>query len=147
MSLKDGKKKMSKSDPSEFSRINLTDKSDVIIKKILKAKTDSDPFPKDESELENRPEIDNLINIFSAFEECNKTYILNNYAGKDFKKFKEDLCEVINKPISKISKEMAKLLNDQDYINSILLDGQTRAQEIALENINTIKKIIGFSKI
>ncbi len=147
MSLKDGEKKMSKSDPSEFSRINLTDKPDVIFKKILKAKTDSDPFPTHESQLENRPEINNLINIFSAFEGCNKNYILDNYAGKDFKKFKEDLCEVINKPISKISREMSKLLNDRNYINSILLDGQTRAQEIALKNINTIKKIIGFSKI
>ena len=71
----------------------MTDKSDVIIKKILKPKQIL-ILSKDESELENRPEIDNLINIFSAFEECNKTYILNNYAGKDFKKFKEDLVKL-----------------------------------------------------
>ena len=94
MSLKDGKK-MSKSDPSDQSRINLTDSEDQIRKKVQKAKTDSMPFPESKNDLENRPEIENLINIYSAIGEHSSEKIMQDYKGKDFKNFKQDLCDLL----------------------------------------------------
>ena len=146
MSLKNGLNKMSKSDPSDYSRINLTDQTDDIRKKILKAKTDSLPFPINEDDLSKRPEVKNLVNIFCAFKDINKNLILRDYAGNDFKKFKEDLFELIIDEISKISFEMTKLLRDKSYIDGILSEGNQRALEIASKNIKSIKEIIGFSR-
>jgi len=147
MSLKDGTKKMSKSDPSDQSRINITDDSDEIKKKIQKAKTDSLPFPIKLDDLEKRPEVNNLINIFSALEGSLPEKIINDYEGKDFRKFKEDLFEVINHRFSKISFEMKKLLREDSYIKSILKEGKEKASEISLENLEKIKEITGFYKI
>ena len=146
MSLKNGLNKMSKSDPSDYSRINLTDQTDDIRKKILKAKTDSLPFPINEDDLGKRPEVKNLVNIFCAFKGINKNLIFKDYAGNDFKKFKEDLFELVIDEISKISFEMTKLLRDKSYIDEILSQGNQRALEIASKNIKSIKEIIGFSR-
>ena len=147
MSLKDGMKKMSKSDPSDQSRINLTDDSLNIKKKIQKARTDSGPFPQSIKELENRPEINNLINIFSALNDEPPESVIFEYKEKDFKIFKSDLSDLVNEKISKISSEMKKLLKDQDYLESILRDGCQRANEIAKKNIEDLKNLIGFFKI
>ena len=144
MSLKDGKKKMSKSDPSDQSRINLTDSEDQIRKKVQKAKTDSMPFPESKNDLENRPEIENLINIYSAIGGHSSEKIMQDYKGKDFKNFKQDLCDLLISKISKISMEIKKLLSDQSYLNSILSDGAKEANELSEKNMNEIKKIIKF---
>ena len=146
MSLKNGLNKMSKSDPSDYSRINLMDQTDDIRKKILKAKTDSSPFPTNEDDLSKRPEVKNLVNIFCAFKDINKNLIFKDYEGNDFKKFKEDLFELVIDEISKISFEMTKLLRDKSYIDEILSQGNQRALEIASKNIKSIKEIIGFSR-
>ncbi len=147
MSLKDGTKKMSKSDPSDYSRINLKDTSDEIKKKIQKAKTDSFPFPSDIEELENRPEVNNLINIYLSLEESSSEKVINNYAGKDFKKFKDDFCEIVNERVSKISIEMNKLLSAPKYLDQILKEGNLSAQEISNKNITMVKEIIDFYKL
>ncbi len=147
MSLKDGVKKMSKSDPSDQSRINLTDDSLNIKKKIQKARTDSGPFPQSIKELENRPEINNLINIFSALNDESPESVIFQYKEKDFKIFKSDLSDIVNEKISKISSEMKKLLKDQNYLESILRDGCQKANEIAKKNIEDLKNLIGFFKI
>ena len=147
MSLKDGVKKMSKSDPSDQSRINLTDDSLNIKKKIQKARTDSGPFPQRIEELENRPEINNLINIFSALNDEPPESVIFQYKEKDFKIFKSDLSDIVNEKISKISSEMKKLLKDQNYLESILRDGCQKANEIAKKNIEDLKNLIGFFKI
>ena len=144
MSLKDGTNKMSKSDPSDYSRINMTDNTDDIRKKIQKAKTDSLPFPDDSENLESRPEINNLLNIFCSMSETSIDKLIREYSGKDFKKFKEDLFEVINNEISKVSAEMQKLLSDKGYIENLLKVGAEEAREIAENNIREIKKIINF---
>ena len=144
MSLKDGKKKMSKSDPSDQSRINLTDSEDQIRKKVQKAKTDSLPFPECKNDLENRPEVENLLNIFSAIGEQSSEKIMQDYKGNDFKNFKQDLCDLLVSKISKISTEMKKLLSDYSYLNSILSDGAKEAEELSKKNMSEIKKIVKF---
>ncbi len=144
MSLKDGLKKMSKSDPSDQSRINLTDDSDNIIKKIQKARTDSEPFPSKLEGLDNRPEINNLINIFSALNDEPPDKIISKYKNRDFKIFKEDLSDLVNHKISKISLEMQRILKDQEYLDSILKAGSQKANEIAEKNIRYLKEMIGF---
>jgi tryptophanyl-tRNA synthetase len=144
MSLKDGLKKMSKSDPSDQSRINMMDDTSLVRKKVQKAKTDSSPFPANINELENRPEICNLINIFSALANKPTEKIIDEYVGKDFRVFKEDLTVIVELEISKISIEMKKLLNEKSYLDSILEDGANRADQVSQKNIKELKKIIGF---
>jgi tryptophanyl-tRNA synthetase len=144
MSLKDGKKKMSKSDPSDQSRINMTDTADIIQKKIQRARTDSLPFPEDDTELKDRPEVENLINIYSSISGEKKQNIFKEFSGRDFKGFKEALSETVVSRMSKISDEMNKLLSDKDYLNSILLDGFNKAKQISETNMREIKKIIKF---
>ena len=135
---------MSKSDPSDQSRINLTDSEDQIIKKIQRARTDSLPFPENIKGLEDRPEVENLINIFSSISEKSSENITEEYSGNDFKSFKQDLSDLLISKISKISAEMKKLLSDQGYLTSILSDGAKEAKEISEKNIKEIKKIIKF---
>ena len=146
MSLRDGLKKMSKSDPSDQSRINLSDNSVEMEKKIQKAKTDSHPFPKHFKGLDGRPEIKNLINIFSALNNESVDKIISNYVDKDFKIFKKDLSDLLVEKISLISSEMKKLLKNEDYLDSILKDGNLRANEMANENLTKLKNIIGLFK-
>ena len=144
MSLRDGTKKMSKSDPSDFSRINLKDSSDEISKKIQKAKTDSLDFPKNEIELEARPEIQNLINIFASVSDTSIQQVLNEFHQRDFIYFKESLKEILNQKINSISVEMQKILNDETFLKKILKDGAEKANEIGAKNMKKIRDIMGF---
>ena len=146
MSLRDGTKKMSKSDPSDFSRINMTDNADLIRKKIMKARTDSFPFPETKENLESRPEIQNLVKIFMSLEDIILAKIINDYSGKELKIFKEDLFDSLESKISKITKEMSKLLEDNEYLDKILREGSSKANLISKRNIEDIHKLIGFYK-
>ena len=143
MSLRDGEKKMSKSDISDASRINLTDENDLIQKKIQKAKTDSLPIPDNEAELSGRHEAINLINIFSALSDITVSEVLKNFAGKGFAIFKKDLTDLMIQKVSPISHEMKKMLKDKEEIRKILANGSLRAKEIADPVMKDIKNIIG----
>ena len=144
MSLKDGVKKMSKSDPSEMSRINLNDSKDTIVNKIKKAKTDTLPLPGNEKELENRPEAKNLIGIYSSLSNQNVSKTLEEFSGKNFSDFKNKLSEIVIEKIYPISIEMNKLKKDQNFTDKILKEGTHKASEIASKKIKDIKNIIGF---
>ena len=144
MSLKDGSKKMSKSEISDLSRINLTDDKDQIINKIKKAKTDPMPMPKTVSELEERLEAKNLIGIYASLTNSNIEKSVESFIGKNFSEFKEKLSEVLVDKIEPISLEIKKLLNDQTYLNNILQVGAEKANSIASKKIQNIKEIVGF---
>jgi tryptophanyl-tRNA synthetase len=144
MSLKDGQKKMSKSELSDTSRINLTDNKDQIVNKIKKAKTDPFPMPSKVVELEKRPEAKNLIGIYSSLTDTNIEKIIDLYAGKNFSDFKEKLAEVLVDKIDPISSKIRNLLNEKDYLNKILEDGSNKANEISSKKIKEIHKIMGF---
>ena len=145
MSLRDGKSKMSKSDISDSSRINLMDDKDQIHLKIKKAKTDQYPIPDNIDDLDNRPEALNLINIYASFSNKSVKEILQQFSGKGFSQFKESLSDLIINDISPITKEMKHLMNNKDEIIKILIDGSSKAQEIANEVLIDIKKIIGIN--
>ena len=144
MSLKDGRKKMSKSDPSDLSRINLTDTENEIINKIKKAKTDTNPFPTSIDNLKSRPEIENLIGIYSSLSGTKIEDLLNKFKGQNFSLFKEDLSELLIKKISPISKEINKLNKDISYIDQVLKEGSEKANELSSKKIEDIKKKFGF---
>ena len=144
MSLKNGLNKMSKSDKSDQSRINLLDDADIISRKIRKSKTDSLPFPNDQASLENRPEIKNLINIYSSLTEMDIEKILLKYSQKNFSIFKNDLANVVVEHLSKITYEIKKILDDKSYLKNILTLGSEKANDIASVNIKKIKEIVGF---
>ena len=144
MSLKDGTVKMSKSDPSDLSRINLNDSSDQIINKIKKAKTDTEPLPDDENELSSRPEAENLLGIYSSLSDQKLNKIINEFAGKNFSEFKKKLATLVVDKISPISSEINKLLKDEKFIDDILIQGAEKANIIASKKIQDVKKIIGF---
>ena len=144
MSLKDGSKKMSKSETSDLSRINLTDNKDQIINKIKKAKTDSLPMPANIKELERRPEAQNLLVIYSSLNNTTLETSINKFYGKNFSEFKEELTELLINKILPISLEINKLLKDQSYLDSILLDGVAKANKISSQKIKNMKKIVGF---
>ena len=144
MSLKDGTKKMSKSDVSDLSRINLKDSKDLIINKIKKAKTDPHPIPNIIEELENRPEAENLLGIYSSLKNQNINITLKEFGGKNFSEFKTNLSEQLIDKISPIAKEINKLLNDPGYLDKILLAGAEKANDIAENKVREMKKIIGF---
>ncbi len=144
MSLKDGTKKMSKSDPSDLSRINLTDDKDLIINKIKKAKTDTQPLPSNENDLKKRPEAENLLGIYSSLKNQNLINTIDEFAGKNFSEFKKKLSDVVVENISPISNEINKLLKDNNYIDSVLKEGAEKAEKIASKKVEYMKKIIGF---
>ena len=143
MSLRDGTKKMSKSETSSMTRIELRDENDLIIKKISKAKTDQFPIPESIGELDNRPEVKNLLNIFSSLGEEPILNILNNYSGKQFSDFKNDLSDLLINRLSPIRQELIKIDNDEGFLREILNDGTIKAREKSEKNIKEIKKIIG----
>ncbi len=144
MSLKDGSKKMSKSELSDLSRINLTDDKDQIINKIKKAKTDSLPIPTNLDDLNHRLEAKNLLGIYSSLTNSSLKYSVEIFGGKKFSEFKEKLTfELIDK-IDPISKEIKKLLNDKSYLDKILQEGVEKAEAIASKKIEKIKEIVGF---
>jgi tryptophanyl-tRNA synthetase len=144
MSLKDGMKKMSKSDPSDLSRINLTDEKDEIYNKIKKAKTDTKPMPTEIKDLIERPEAENLLRIYSSLRNQQLENSINDFNGKQFSEFKEKLSEALIEKIEPISKEVKKLLNDEKYLDQILLQGSEKADKIASKKIKEIKGFIGF---
>ena len=144
MSLKDGLKKMSKSELSDLSRINLTDEKDIIINKIKKAKTDTQPMPSSIEELNKRPEAKNLIGIFSCLTESSLEKTINEFSGQNFSQFKENLSQVIVDKICPISNEIKKLLAEKTYLDKILSEGCKRADEIASKKIKKIHEILGF---
>jgi len=144
MSLKDGTKKMSKSDPSDLSRINLTDKKDEIVNKIKKAKTDDMSMPSSEENLSKRPEVENLLGIYASISNQSLDDTKKQFSGKNFSEFKENLSELVVEKISPISNEIKKLLNDGKYLNDILFEGFQKADKIASKKIIDMKKIIGF---
>ncbi|MDZ7823976.1 MAG: tryptophan--tRNA ligase [Ahrensia sp.] len=143
MSLRDGTKKMSKSDPSDMSRINLTDTQDDIAKKIRKAKTDMEPLPSDIVGLKDRAEAANLVGIFAALSGKSSQEILSEYGGKSFSEFKPVLAELAIHAISPITSEMRRLSADPAYIDSVLADGGERANIIASNTMADIRKIVG----
>ena len=144
MSLKDGTKKMSKSDPSDLSRINLTDNDEEIIIKIKKAKTDTDPFPENVENLKKRPEIENLVGIYSSLTGKKIENVLKDFKGKNFSIFKDKISDIVVKTISPISKEIKKLNKDISFIDRILKEGSEKADELSSKKIQDIKKKFGF---
>jgi tryptophanyl-tRNA synthetase len=144
MSLRDGTKKMSKSDSSDNSRINLTDDADTIAQKIRKAKTDPEPLPMEEKGLDGRPEADNLVGIFAALAGHTKADVLGQFGGGQFSSFKNSLVELCVSKLSPIASEMKRLLGDPDHVDSILIDGADRARTIAAETMKAAKDVVGF---
>ena len=144
MSLKDGSKKMSKSEVSDLSRINLTDDKDLIINKIKKAKTDAFPIPSSLEELTTRIEAKNLLGIYSSLKNFSLEKTIKQFSGRNFSDFKKDLSQVLVDKIDPISKEIKKLLKESDFLDKILLEGSNKANEIASEKLKKIHKIVGF---
>ena len=144
MSLKDGTKKMSKSELSDLSRINLTDDKDALLNKIRKAKTDTLPLPSSANELNERPEAKNLLGIYSSLMNTKLENSINEFEGKNFSEFKEKLSQVLVEKINPISREINKLINDKKYLDKILSDGHQKADEIASQKIKKMQEIIGF---
>jgi len=143
MSLRDGTKKMSKSEESDFSRINLKDDADEIIKKIKKAKSDSEPIPEDLSNLEKKPEALNLINIYAEITKKSLETVISEVAGKDYSFLKTKLSEALISEIVPIGKEIKKLLDDKAYLMKILKKGKEKANIIAEENLKNIREKVG----
>ena len=144
MSLRDGNKKMSKSDPSDFSRILLTDNDEAISSKIKKAKSDSELIPSSKDELRNKPECLNLINILSASTNRSIEQTLKDYAGKEYSTLKKDLADCLVQVISPIRKEINNLLDNRDELNAILAKGTEKAAAIANPIIEEVYRIVGF---
>ena len=143
MSLRDGGNKMSKSDPSEYSRINFTDTADDIAQKIRKAKTDPEPLPSSSEGLEGRPEAENLIGIFAALSNMSRDDVLAVNAGKQFSGFKQDLTDLAVSVLGPINTEMQKLVSDDAYIDDVLAQGAVRARAISGPIMADIYKTIG----
>ena len=146
MSLRDGTKKMSKSEASDFSRINLTDDRDAIAQKIRKAKTDSEPLPDNPQALENRPEALNLVSIYSSLADVSPDEVCGRFAGLGFSQFKEALTELAIDRLAPVTEEMARLKGDPGYVDSILRDGAARAGEIAEKTMAEVMEIVGLLK-
>ena len=144
MSLKDGTKKMSRSEISDLSRINLTDDKDLIINKIKKAKTDPLPLPHSVSDLNQRPEAKNLLEIYSSLTDSTLEESINEFGGKNFSDFKEKLSQVLVEKINPISLEIKKLINDKGFLDKILSEGHKKANNIASTKVKKMQDIIGF---
>ncbi len=144
MSLRDGTKKMSKSEESDFSRINLKDSKDDIVKKIKKAKTDSAPISDNLADLEKRPEALNLLNIYGYLTKKPLESVVNEMSGKEFSFIKSRLSEVVISEISPIGKKIEKLMNEKDYLEKTLNKGKEKAKIKAEENLKKIRDIVGF---
>ncbi len=145
MSLRNGIQKMSKSEESDLSRINLTDDADLISKKIQKAKTDSEPINDNIILEKNRPEARNLINIFAALKNEKVKDIINLWSGKNFSEFKKELSQLLIEKICPIGEEIKKLKSNKDYLQKILEEGKMKANIVANKNLKEIKQIIGLA--
>ena len=146
MSLRDGTKKMSKSDPSDFSRINLTDDADAIAQKIRRAKTDPHPMPESAAEAEKRPDADNLLGIYAALADMDKDAVIFEFAGKQFSEFKAALTQLAVEKLGPIGSEMQRLMKDPGHVDAILRDGAERARAIAAPILADVYKTVGFLK-
>jgi tryptophanyl-tRNA synthetase len=144
MSLRDGTKKMSKSDASDQSRINLTDDADAIAQKIRRAKTDPDPLPSEEKGLQGRPEADNLVGIYAALADTTRAGVLGQFGNAQFSTFKAALTDLAVQKLGPIGAEMKRLLNDPAAIDAVLADGAARARILAGATMNAVKDIVGF---
>ena len=144
MSLRDGTKKMSKSDASDNSRINLTDDADAIAAKVRKAKTDPDALPSEVAGLAGRPEADNLVGIFAALKDVSREDVLRDYGGAQFSAFKGALVELAVETLAPLGSEMKRLVADPAEIDAVLADGAERAEAIAAPTLDAVKDIVGF---
>ncbi|MHC2108848.1 MULTISPECIES: tryptophan--tRNA ligase [unclassified Methylobacterium] len=144
MSLRDGSKKMSKSDPSDNARINLTDEADTIAQKIRRAKTDSDPLPSEIAGLKERPEADNLVGIYAALAGITREEVLRDFGGAQFSTFKPALADLAVTNLAPIAGEMRRLTADPGHIDAVLADGAGRAETIAAQTLDAVKDIVGF---
>lgn len=144
MSLRDGSRKMSKSEPSDLSRINLVDDTDTIAKKIKKAKTDPEPLPTEPDGLKERPEADNLVGIYAALSGSSKADVLGDFGGQQFSAFKPALAELCVEKLGPIAGEVRRLMDDPAEIDRILVDGGNRARAIATPILNEVKDVVGF---
>jgi tryptophanyl-tRNA synthetase len=144
MSLRDGTKKMSKSDPSDLSRINLTDTADSIAKKIRKAKTDADGLPSHNEGIKGRPEAANLVGIYAALEGSSEAEVLRQFGGGQFSTFKNALADLAVSKLSPVTSEMRRISADPAYVEGVLAEGSARARAIAAPIMREVKKIVGF---
>jgi tryptophanyl-tRNA synthetase len=144
MSLRDGTKKMSKSDASDYSRINLTDDAEAIAQKIRKAKTDPEPLPSEEKGLEARPEADNLVGIYAALSNVSKAAVLQQFGGGQFSTFKTALVDLAVDKLGPVGAEMKKLVADSAHIDKVLAGGAARASLLAEKTMQSVKDVIGF---
>jgi tryptophanyl-tRNA synthetase len=144
MSLRDGTKKMSKSDPSDYSRIVLTDDADAIATKIRKAKTDPEPLPSEIEGLKGRPEAENLVTIFAAMGETTPEAVLRDFGGGQFSGFKQALADLLVARLSPMTGEMQRLMADPGHVDAVLKDGADRARAIARPIMDEVKRIVGF---
>jgi tryptophanyl-tRNA synthetase len=144
MSLRDGTKKMSKSDPSDLSRLNMTDDADTIAKKIRKAKTDPEPLPSEVAGLKSRPEAENLVGIYAALAEETAAEVLAQYGGGQFSVFKNALADLAVAKLSPIGDVTKRLQADPAYVESVLADGSARARAIAAPIVREVRRIVGF---
>ena len=135
---------MSKSEPSDFSRINLTDDKDLIINKIKKAKTDTLPMPSKKDNLERRPEVLNLLGIYSSLSNQNLDKVKTMFEGKNFSSFKDNLSELVVEKIEPIGKKIRDLLKDEKYLDKILYKGAEKANNLAKKKVNEMKNLVGF---
>ena len=143
MSLRDGTKKMSKSDPSDLSRINLTDDEDTISKKIKKAKTDPEPLPSEAAGLKDRPDADNLVGIYAALADMTRDDVLRDFGGQQFSVFKPALADLAVAKLAPIAGEMRRLMADPGHIDAVLKDGGARAGKLAEATMRDVRDIIG----
>jgi tryptophanyl-tRNA synthetase len=143
MSLRDGTKKMSKSDPSEYAHIALTDDSDTIVQKIRKAKTDAEPLPSETAGLAGRPEADNLVGIFAALGDETKSDVLGRFAGSQFSAFKNALADLTVAKLGPIRAEIMRLKGEPAYVDSVLAEGAEKARAIARPNMDAVKDVLG----
>ncbi|MCW5751686.1 MAG: tryptophan--tRNA ligase [Alphaproteobacteria bacterium] len=146
MSLRDGSKKMSKSEPSDYSRINLTDGPDLIADKIRKARTDPHPLPDSIAELEKRPEADNLLGIYAALADMGREQALARFAGAQFSDFKAQLTDLAVASLGPIGEEMQRLVGDTSHVDQVLREGAERANALAEPIVRQAMEIVGFLK-
>lgn len=144
MSLREGSNKMSKSDPSDNSRINMIDEPGVIAKKIRKAKTDPHPLPESADGLEGRPEAANLMGIYAALDDCTIDDVCRRFGGGQFSTFKQDLADLAVAHFAPIQDEMRRIMNNPDYVDNVLRQGIERANEISTPILREIQDVVGF---
>jgi tryptophanyl-tRNA synthetase len=146
MSLRDGTKKMSKSDPSDFSRINLTDDADAIAQKIRRAKTDPHPMPETAADAEKRPDADNLLGIYAALADKEKDAVIGEFAGRQFSEFKNALTEIAVARLGPVGAEMQRLMKDPGHVDGVLHSGAQRARDLAAPILEEVYRTVGFLK-